>query len=127
VSLALDIDLGRALSVESERALRDVMTTAAEGGVNYWATAAYVTPHDALMVRYENPGGPADWRCCTAALGVRGVALGVERVLAPTFKVADDIRRAVAVLASDPENADIDADAADVIVQAALFGEVVFG
>ena len=61
-----------------------------------------------------------------ATLDRAKVLLGVERVLRPTFRVAEDIRRQLA-LAATYGTADFDADVADVVVQAAIFDEIVYG
>lgn len=134
------IDRKRTVSVEvalPPQFLSDVLTTAVEGGINYWVEVAesvtraslgddledlsVLSVNDIKVV--ENDEAPL----YTANLDT--VHTGILAVLQPGFNVNDTIKGYVlsALLNEEPDAGHIDADAADVIVQAGLFGEVVYG
>lgn len=61
-------------------------------------------------------------------VNVATIKLGIERVLEPSFNVADRIRSAVASdLAFGELTGELDDECLDVIVQAGLFGEIIYG
>lgn len=117
-----------------ERALflADVVITAVEGGIGYWARTrnyrwdegddaagqAYAT-----VEVFDADGALADWKLVNADT----VAHGIGKIRDANFKINPDLR--ALILGADAENdaGNIDADAADVIVQAGLFGEIVYG
>ena len=52
---------------------------------------------------------------------------GIAKVFDPGFEVREDIRKSVIDAYNTQDAGDIDAEAADVIVQAAVFGEIIYG
>ncbi|MCU1675972.1 MAG: hypothetical protein JWM93_730 [Frankiales bacterium] len=123
--------------------LADILTTAVEGGIQYWA---HVDEY-----RWWSPtldGGTAEHADGTANAYARITDLEVES--GERTITVDDIARALRtiskhpitgmnettrrlIIANDHANGDaehfdvIDADSADAIVQVALYGEVVYG
>lgn len=107
---------------------RDVFTTAIEGGVNYWARVA----------EYAWAGDPTKFHAVIADVEDGDKAYRVDRsviakglgiVAGPAEKSgAGGLARqaARAILALD-EDVDYDASDADEIIQAGLFGEVLYG
>lgn len=116
-----------------EQFLKDVLITAVEGGINYWSAVSDYDP-DAGTVKvheYEPDEGETDqW-------GYAEVGVTVD---------LDSIAKGIGVLngkgeawrtgywaefwranRTNGEDGDYDAEIADVIVQTALFGEVVYG
>lgn len=112
--------------------LSDVLVTAVEGGINYWASVSEYDP-DAGTVRVH------EWHPDT---GETEDGYAKEGVLV----TLDDIARGIGVLRRDDklpltgywhdfwkadrtngEDGDYDAGHADCVVQAAIFGEVVYG
>jgi hypothetical protein len=136
----MNLDRPRNVSVEVElptQFLADVLTTAVEGGINYWCVANSVDRartgdgtnlDDLSVVRVVGAdfyGGP---RC---DFDLDTVHLGIDRIVAGRIEIAPSIRAAVvtAVLGygDGPDAGDIDADLADVIVQAGALNGVVYG
>lgn len=112
----------------------DILSIALEGGIGYWALAREIERtagedddwcYVSCMVRdFEDPD--ASWM--TLDYGV--IRCGVERVLTGRVKIADYIRSGILADIVDWEGRGgcaLDADAADCIVQAGLFGELVYG
>lgn len=132
----------RRVSVEVELSpqfLADVLTTAVEGGITYWATLAQVyrakdgdpLPLDDLSVYGVDVHEEDDGGHVHRAVTLDTVHTGIHRIVSGSVEIAPSLRHVIAgaVLGygEGPDAGDIDADAADVIVQAGLFGEVVYG
>lgn len=106
--------------------LTGILSTAAEGGINYWAgVGAYKWDGPATLRRIElveleeDPNDPKHQHTVTLDTIERG--LGLLRQVAPAKKdlfLADQ---------TDGQCGDFDAADADAIVQVALFGELVYG
>ncbi|MFN8758834.1 MAG: hypothetical protein ACK5XA_08500 [Tagaea sp.] len=108
----------------SDQTIRDIKTTAAEGGIDYWSEIEkYDFDAGVLKVITDDPiEGDGD-KVYDVTDDV--IKLGIERALAES-KGRDwesAIRRGVAA----DDAGEIDAEAADVIVQLGLFGEIVYG
>jgi hypothetical protein len=114
--------------VDKEQFLRDILCTAAEGGIGYWCDWKSTTRANkdgdylALHGCHDAEGG-AKFKDIT----VETIRLGIERILSGSVKVRSDLVAQVATGNAFNEAGDIDADGADVIVQAGLFGEIVYG
>ena len=96
--------------------LADILSTAVEGGVNYWCEVSGYRWDDAGTARALLTRRGGDRHELTPDV----IARGLGRVLAEEGFA--DIREAN----RDNDAGMIDAEGADVIVQAALFGEVVY-
>lgn len=113
--------------------LMGILTTAVEGGSNYWASICDIDRGDTGqgLVRACNL---VDREGCGAkspagssyAVNLTTVRVGVERALSQATRVSPHV---VAAIYGDlrSDRSEIDAEAADVIVQLGLFGEVVYG
>lgn len=124
-----------------EEFLTDVLVTAVEGAIGYWSRAGEYTTDvpidDRGVTLYIDDVDEQD--VFTKVLNAENVdlvvtrvtladiATGINRVIDPTFKVRDDIRQIVRHAVRHNDGGDIDAEIADVIIQAAVFGEIVFG
>lgn len=112
-------------STEREQFLADIIISAVEGGTGYWAAVS----------RYRHDCPAADTTATlhdeddgkVYVLTIDTIATGIGRVLGDGFKVRGDILDQVKCGSRENDAGEIDADGADVIVQAALFGEVVYG
>jgi hypothetical protein len=124
----------------------DIAVTAAEGGVNYWASAPtgydfrrWTTeqsdfsdnridlPDDFVFyrLRYENPN---DEGYLETDVTPELIRRGIQLVVSPPHTIRKDLEQQVLdAVRGTPDDVDIDADAADCIVQLGIFGEVVFG
>lgn len=116
-------------SVERAEFLDDVITTAVEGGTGYWAVVhAYkwvdLKPGEvyAVIEEIEDPQAPGRHR-----IDADLIARGIGRVLYPGFRIRADLCELIRAADREADAGLIDADGADVIVQAALFGEIVYG
>ena len=110
--------------------LAGALVTAVEGGISYWADIEEYecegffdgspgTVRAAITDRYDDTG--VIWEVSPA-----DIAVGLERLLDGTVAVNDTIRGWIwQELCGNIGS--IDADAADCVVQAALFGEVRYG
>lgn len=120
-----------------------ILCTALEGGTGYWAAADKIERRDVPAERraYEGefeyvsvelsdteaqdeddePAFPPQ------VVDYAAIRRGLQRVIAGEVKVRRDLVAACQASVTGGDGGDIDADAADVIVQAAMFGELVFG
>ena len=122
----------RTRSVERTQFLTTILTTAVEGGINYWAdTKDYAWQFEEGMaawahvnVRESNEGDePGPWRTVTIDTIAHGLSVIKKRSDIPYL--GTHVRKLI--IGADytlDEDGEIDADLADVIVQVALFGEV---
>jgi len=120
--------------------LHDVFVTAIEGGVNYWASVASYhwtlggpEPLDncdlegfrAEIIDNEDEGKRYDVARKVIARGINLIASGKctygGRVMAP------DMVKAYRAINATNEGGDVDANRADNIVQAGLFGDIRYG
>jgi hypothetical protein len=98
------------------------------GAIDYWCAIENVTRKDDAIVSFdlrEHEGYGADPVRVTVTHEV--LAEGFRRVLAPEFKVRDDIRQHVARALLENDCCDIDVEVADVLVQAAALGTLRYG
>lgn len=103
----------------------DVVTTAVEGGIYYWAEVTHYrwldVPHAyATVTERDEPKR-------TAVLNRETIMAGIVRVLDPAFSVREDLRGILARALALDDAGDVDVEIADVIVQAAVLGEIVYG
>lgn len=112
-----------------------IVITAVEGGVNYWAKLRRYRWHDPATgedldeatVEVRDFEGDEPWRLVDRAVVVRGLRklAGYHKGGAPHPDRQAHFRAIYHNLGTD--DFDIDAEDADCIVQAGLFGEVVYG
>lgn len=114
--------------------LANVLVTAVEGGSNYWAEFSDYKWREDIIRRnmtdasvtctvLDNRGYPDPKQVHKVTLNT--IAKGIK--VCKGLKLNQTIKASILLADADPENADIDGDAADCILQAALFGEIVFG
>lgn len=138
-------------STEREQFLADVIIGAVEGGTGYWAAVLKykweglppAKVHAVLVLDDDETDAKIDalqaklGRTLRAAdaiaagfghmVNVGTIARGIAAVKKPDFSVNRDILAAILIGDRCNDGGEIDSDAADVIVQAALFGEIVYG
>ena len=98
--------------------LDDIRTTAFDGAINYWAV---ISGHK--IKEYDDEGTVGWWIEITPDMVEKGIAL----VKYPSFKVREDILAAILLGDRNNDAGEIDAECADVIVQAAVFSKIVYG
>ena len=110
--------------------ISDIFDTAFEGGINYWCSEAKTTYDgegderhivSAILTDAEADDGNAIK--LTQELTVEALA----KIIDGTFKCRSDIRDAITRAVFENDGGYIDADGADVIVQFAVFKELVYG
>lgn len=107
--------------IDRNEFLTDIIDTAFEGGINYWAE--FSTEIGSNKIRdYDDEGPVGEWIEVTPGLVEKGIAAVKE----PSFQVREDILTAILLSDRNNDAGEIDIEAADVIVQAAIFGEIVY-
>ncbi len=117
-------------STARQQMLSDIVVTAVEGGIEYWAVVsdyewqddmnASATVREVLDWDAGEYGEPMKIDPDVMARGLRRVLNGAVHPESYTYRYASEGDR-------HPDDHDIDAWVADDIVQAALFGEVRYG
>lgn len=121
--------------------LCDLLTTAWEGGSDHW-TAAYdaratrrnepiegevLRELDVVKIDYQTPGGDDEFNEPVKQQQIEPADIGraIERVMNRSVEVADHIIKDLE--SNIQEVGACDADTADVLLQVATFGEIVYG
>ena len=111
----------------------DVLTTAVEGGINYWCCADSIVRDDNLSVLkvigpQDNEDNETRWDDIT----LDTIFLGIQRIISEAVPIRNDlfiqVLRGVMAAGNGDEFAagEIDSDAADCVVQAGLFNELTY-
>jgi hypothetical protein len=136
-----------------EEFLSDIIICAIEGGTGYWAQVIRYKHTDlppaeihAVIFEEDDEGAALEFSNTYLAkhgkrpsaadvvaagkayrIDIEVIARGIAKVKEKDFGVNGSILSAILTSDRDNDAGDIDADAADVIVQAALFGKLVYG
>ncbi|MGN7104887.1 hypothetical protein ACTHR6_24965 [Ralstonia holmesii] len=132
------MDINLKLEV-SDQFLWDVLCTAVEGGSNYWAQFK-------TLERYEGEHGPeharvrvteygdADSAVSRKEIGLTDLAEGMRRIMTRTMDKPEDHANvhsshsgALLVAVVEDDAGQVDGELADLILQAAMFGHIVYG
>jgi hypothetical protein len=132
-SITLKINTG---SKSFRQLARDVLCTAVEGGIAYWAEGRKARRNGDLEylridlrpsadegAAFKNGDPRNEWQ----TIGLDQIAEGMRRIAVGETQVRSDIRKNVLYMLFDPENGDHDVEIADAIIQAAMFNKVEFG
>jgi hypothetical protein len=114
----------------SEQFASDVIITAIEGGIGYWANVLEYrhTPEPATAkIREQEATDPKDNVPKEATLNREFIQKGIDALASGAIKVNPRLLGNILVGAVTDDAGEVDSDGADVIVQAALFGELVYG
>ena len=108
-----------------------VITTAVEGGIGYWSVChSYKwdgVPTRAVIQQFDEETGEPEGECYTVDRAFIAKALDRLTDLSKPRLTGEEITKYIIFGVLDDDPGDIDADAADVIVQVGCFGEVVYG
>ena len=112
----------------SDEFLQDVMVQVIEtSAITYWAEMFEVAEPTYSTVTIRDMIEQDDGTHVELRFTKEAIARGITRVLDPSFRVRESIRAAIYKGAVDSDGGEIDIEAADVIVQAAMFGEIIYG
>ncbi len=110
-----------------EQFLYDVLTTAIEGGIGYWARVRKLERDAELNVLRFEARDAEDGSAPYQSITPEKIDAAIARVQRGSVKVGQSY---AAQFVGYPENlnaCDVDAIGADIVVQVAAFGEIVFG
>lgn len=134
----------------SDSFLAQILETAVDGACSYWAdvSAENVSVSDdpdgardydlSDYIEGDDSGGDAPFYTAASflvskdsaqggTLDLVGIADAIERIAGGEVEVAVAIREIIVAAVRDGDASDIDAEAADCIVQVGLFDEIVYG
>ena len=118
--------------------LADILTTAVEsGGISYWVEEAHEVRRNGPRTRPGSIGNVdgdsitfisvSDGESDRADVGLESIAQALGKIAMGEVKISPDLRASITRAMLDDDCGEIDAEAADVIVQVAALGEIVYG
>lgn len=107
--------------------LKDIIITAYEGGIGYWALGRNYDPDNGTVDLVEDEHFPFDDNTPWQTVNLDTIERGLAKVKDPSFKINKEMRGWITTGDITNDAGDIDSGCADAIVQAALFGELVYG
>lgn len=110
---------------ERAQFLRDVLTTAVEGGINYWAQVGDYAPDEGTVTVYESEEDDKP-HAVTIETIAKGIGVAREKGLA-SLSGPDYVAQFWLADRTNSERGDYDADIADSILQLGLFGQITYG
>lgn len=113
-----------------EEALQDIIITACEGGIGYWSQLESYDYRETSFVLREMNEDETDWTGPKHILDHDVVAVGLERIVSGVVTVSPDIRSSIMnelIEATKGGGFAGDTTDCDCIVQAGLFGEIIYG
>lgn len=135
----------RSMSAERANFLAGVFCTAIEGGIGDWAGIRWIKygcDQDVFTPALASSDTPfattsaqiwdaeKDEELATGVLihtiTLDSIELGIERIKAKEFELDPDVLKCILVGDRNDDASNIDAGGADAIIQAALFGELVY-
>lgn len=121
-----------ARSKERAEFLQDVLITAVEGGTGYWAAVSGYRydddkPETASVTLHPLNDDTGEFDGPAHAVTIDTIAAGIGRIKRGDLSINSALRGTILNASDENDAGDIDADGADAIVQAALFGELVYG
>jgi len=122
-----DAQPGPAPSAERLQFLYDVLTTIAEGGRNYWAVGRNAKRDGDLNWLSFDLRDAEDDKAEWHHVDITTIERGIAAILSGKATVSKNIIGQIASGNARNDGGDIDADAADCIIQVGIFGRIVFG
>lgn len=97
--------------------IEDIIITAIEGGINYWATNIQIHNQEGVLCSYQDSSVYGNHFYVTMA--------DAEDPTECFSFTSDDLKKVISETEMDLEN--YDADDTDILIQLATFGEIVYG
>jgi hypothetical protein len=114
------------MKTEREQYLDDILTTAVEGGIGYWSFGRnYVWSDDgptSVEIKQDDEDDDT-WHTVDRS----AIRKGITRLLSGDMKVHESYVDMLRKADRHNDAGDIDAEIADLIVQAAVLGDIVYG
>jgi hypothetical protein len=104
------------MNAQRKQFIVDLIDTAGYG-IGYWAASAEVDTEEETYLITEQEGGEFDWP----------VRLHYADIWDAVVRVAKDGNLAAQEAVADLDDCDIDSVVADIIIQTAIFGKVIYG
>jgi hypothetical protein len=114
-------------SAERVEFLSDVLTTAVEGGIQYWADVLIYEVGPETYATIADEDGEYNITIDTIAHGISVLTTGENRGHSFTMSGMDYWKQFLLANRTNGEDGDYDADIADNILQAGIFGRIVYG
>lgn len=118
---------------EREQFLKDVLITAVEGGINYWAAVSEYEPEKGTVTVWEDVDDDGTFGKAhlvtidTIAHGIQVLTTGENAGKAFCMGSAEYWKQFLLANRTNSEDGDYDADIADNVLQAGLFDSIVYG
>lgn len=118
--------MGRKRTAERESFLRDVLLTAIQG-CHYWAEVEEYNYEEGRGTLLDNEGDPHTFNLDTIAKGIGVLTTGENADRAFSMCGMDYWKQFKLANRTNGVDGDYDSDIADNVLQAGLFGEIVYG
>ena len=107
----------------------DIITTAIEGGIDYWAIVHKATMYNCRVILFESEAydeeSPSENNKIT--VGYRDINKAIKKIIETKELVAKEYETELFYADKYNDSSEIDSVLADIIFQVAVFGEVVYG
>lgn len=105
--------------------LSDVLICAVEGGTGYWASISGYrhSPAAGARATFHPEDEPGD----SHTLTIKEISSAIGRICRGEVKMRTDLLQTIKSANRENDAGEIDAEGADVIVQTAIYGEIVYG
>jgi hypothetical protein len=128
-------------SPDRERFLADVIVTAVEGGIGYWSQVSdyrwwsdLIGGHNATavfetsVIVYPLLDDESGYSVNGVPVGIDSIARAIERIKSDrSIRLSDAYLARILIADRDNDAGNLDSDDADVIVQVAVLGDVIYG
>ena len=109
----------------NEEFITDILTIAAEGGINYWVAEAKCVIRSKTFECLAFEVKPQDSEIWYK-VDPNSIFQGLQSIIAAKFVVNPDVKSCIREAIATNDASGLDADDVDCIVQAGLFGEIVY-
>ena len=113
---------------ERNEFLTDVLSTAVEGGIGYWANVhAYRWTPENPAERHATVRDHQTARGAEIRVDLDALASAIRKIVAGEVNLADDYRRRIQLATRENDCGELDSLDCDAIFQVAALGDVIYG